>query len=385
MASPWIIDHHTPRTARLSTDMSASSPTAVGQASPKTRSRGGSLCSTSSHASTIVNDKSHLRSKEVPDQKKPAGDRGNLSLGSKKPNAVAARPSGHVLLTNSFTTLVEVVPFSWKCCRCDNLEWLRRPGHNVVEGPNGDASNPDGAIRDPPHACNSCHAPRCVSCIVCNNREMPIYTFGGENLMPDRLVPAGWKCCVCKAAHYGVAKYRRDLFVHVSAAADWNGNTPHTRGGGNSKCFFAIECRHRGHHQQPNSDSAATTSSDSDEAVRHHVACAGCQLLNRYGETLGPLNVESLILAHDAGALRDNLVWFQTEKMRMIAERKACGPTGEASEEVERKLAESVEALEEADRALDRAKEWVRQFMTKLDDAPGVGQRRKEEARMERI
>jgi len=48
-------------------------------------------------------------------------------------------------------------------------------------------------------ACRHCCATLDERCIVCSYDGVPLYTRGGKNLLGDRLLPAGWKCCGCLA------------------------------------------------------------------------------------------------------------------------------------------------------------------------------------------
>ncbi|KAK1832240.1 hypothetical protein QBC39DRAFT_433326 [Podospora conica] len=287
------------------------------------------------------------------------------------PTSSPPTPSTNPHLTSSLDTRTltispNIVPIFWTCCQCHHQQPLHRPGPSIVESPSHSKFPLSRKPRSPPTSseitnrdrCPSCRARHCLRCTVQNAQGHPVTTFGGRNLRPDRLTPAGWACCACGRQHWGTARYRSDKFVWM--------------GGGlldGGALAMVCECLTR----------LGVGVDDEPEAT--HRVCKGCVVVNRYGERLGSLDVVSFIQTRrPASCLRENLVWFNEvckfvarERGKMVARRggavEGVDAVTRAAEDAEmaRRIRKAAVEFGIAKGEVARVKEWIVAFWDAVD------------------
>ncbi|KAK0704613.1 hypothetical protein B0H67DRAFT_649040 [Lasiosphaeris hirsuta] len=236
--------------------------------------------------------------------------------------------------TSTLTTLPESIPLSWCCCHCDTKQLLHQPGPSAIQPPDA-TTFPLATTADTTCLNAACPHPRCHLCALLNLHDVPLATTGGHNLCPDRLRPAGWKCCRCAGPHFPTARYRPGASIPLRNGAE----------------VLAILCG----------------------CADEHKPCRVCYVLNRYGERLGRLNTDSIILEPGAGPLRDHVV-FALEKFKAKAAelQKAQRVAGEDEKQhlLMLALVAEVKAADEEREAawaeVEEVKEWVREVRGEL-------------------
>lgn len=242
-----------------------------------------------------------------------------------------------------------ILPAHWTCCACNHLQSLPHPSLPSVEPP---SHSKFPLSRKPRSAaavhqtltsnrgarCTSCRVRHCLRCPVYDAQGRALYTFGGQNLRADRLVPAGWGCCGCGRRHCGMRRYRSDLVVWV---------------GGLGGVAFECAC------------------GEGQGEWRHHV-CKGCEVVNKYGERLGSLDAGSFILWREPrSCLRENFVWWNEERKFLVRERGRVVEGRKGGEEVtwreedaemERGIKRAAEDFEAAREEVVRVKKWILEF-----------------------
>ncbi|KAK3339970.1 hypothetical protein B0T25DRAFT_618695, partial [Lasiosphaeria hispida] len=233
---------------------------------------------------------------------------------------------GHID-TSTLTSLPESIPFAWRCCQCSQQQLLRQPGPHAIQRPDA-TTFPSATTADTACLNKACPHPRCHLCPLLNLYDVPLATTGGQNLRPDRLHPAGWECCRCREHHYPTARYRPGASIALRHGSS----------------VLAARCT-------------------------DHAPCRSCYVLNRYGERLGRLNTDSIILEPDAGPLRDNVIFAMELFKFKVAElqREQLASSGNEEEKGLRLLALAGEVLAADDEhkaaraAVEKVKEWVRE------------------------
>lgn len=238
-----------------------------------------------------------------------------------------------------------ILPAHWTCCACHHLQPLPHPSLPSVEPPSHSkfplsrkprSSTVNQTPTDNRSArCTSCRVRHCLRCPVYDAQGRAIYTFGGQNLRADRLVPVGWGCCGCGKRHFGMRRYRSDLVVWI---------------GGVVGVVVGCEC----------------------EGGGRHGVCKECEVVNRYGERLGSLDAGSFILWRDPGScLRENFLWWNEERKFLVGERGRVvegrkGGEGvtwrEEDTEMERGIKVAEESFEAAREEVVRVKKWILEF-----------------------
>lgn len=257
-----------------------------------------------------------------------------------------------------------VYPRYWKCCHCKATTrcLVNRTSIRPADGyylP-FHAAQTNGSRRE--ESCPSCARRRCLLCIFLDSSGNELSTVGGNNLLPDRLVPAGWQCCYCKAELYGQPRRRvashvfmESMHVARSSGRDGNNNNAPVR------CFIAYKC-----HVQSG-------------GCNHHI-CGDCLVLNRYGETLGKMGsaaggqdtfqvVDGPLHLHRVWC-RENLKW--TWRTMQVNQRSASRNPKSGGLET---LADAAcwraarEDLEEVRRIIERIEQWVRELRMRAETA----------------
>ncbi len=83
--------------------------------------------------------------------------------------------------------------FAFDCCHCGGVI----DGGELHDNNNNDSNSSNVA--------GSCIAPRPTS-VVCNYDGDQLFSLAGENLLFDRLYPAGWKCCGCRGYNMDLSR-----------------------------------------------------------------------------------------------------------------------------------------------------------------------------------
>lgn len=254
-----------------------------------------------------------------------------------------------------------ILPTYWTCCACHHLQPLPHPTLPSVEPPSHSkfplSRKPRSTTinQTPPDnrsaRCTSCRVRHCLRCPVYDTQGRALYTFGGQNLRADRLVPAGWGCCGCGKRHFGMRRYRSDLVVWI---------------GGVGGVVVECEC----------------------EGGGRHGVCKGCEVVNRYGERLGSLDAGSFILWREPGScLRENFVWWNEERKflggergRVVEGRKGGEEVtwGEEDAEMERGVNVAEESFEAAREEVVKVKKWILEFWEAIEKQERATRMRRE-------
>ncbi|KAK1751283.1 hypothetical protein QBC47DRAFT_391563 [Echria macrotheca] len=263
-------------------------------------------------------------------------------------------------------TLPDVFPKAWECCHCGAISQMQDPGYHHL-GPvtldDFPDPNPDGAASrhrkgkgkndrsKSKKTCSNCKRRRCVFCEVLSIWDhRVICSLGGKNLADDRLTPNGWQCCVCNLQHHPMARYRPDLYVYMPSMRKTSDGTT------TNKCFLPYRCAHDIKRSLIKIEDPAPHLSDAPP----HQVCFKCQIVNRYGEVIGRVDPDTIILDDKPGPLRDNLIYAQVQRQWM-QDRLSHQPPAEegGSDKLPSSLEEAAQEIEEARARVKDAKAWV--------------------------